>query len=122
MPTIEERVATLEGRMTPDIREEMSRGFSSMREDMGRLRGEFGQLRADFGQLRDEFGQLRADFGQLRDEFGQLRGELGHLRDEMTRRFERVDGRMDRQFTWLVGIQLTTMITVIGALATVLLR
>jgi hypothetical protein len=33
MPTLEERVATLEGRMTPDLREEMQRGFAETRQE-----------------------------------------------------------------------------------------
>ena len=71
MPTLEERIATLEGRMTPDLREEMQRGFAETRQGFARL-------------------------------------------DD---RFQRLDDRMQRQFTWIVGIQLTMMCTVIGALA-----
>jgi hypothetical protein len=33
-----------------------------------------------------------------------------------------LDDRMQRQFTWLVSIQLTTMVTVIGVLAAAFLR
>jgi hypothetical protein len=57
------------------------------------------------------------------------------LREEMLRGFERIEGRLDRfegrtdsrllaleqkvdrHFVWIVGIQLTTMLTIIGVLA-----
>jgi DNA-binding GntR family transcriptional regulator len=76
MPTLEERVATLEGRMTPDLRDEMQRGFAETRQAFARL-------------------------------------------DD---RFQRLDDRMHRQFTWLVGIQLTMMVTMIGVLAAAFFR
>jgi len=59
MPTLEERIAALEGRMAPDLREEMAR-----------------------------------------------------MRQDMTRGFERLDDRMQRQLVWLVSMQLMTMLTV----------
>ena len=93
MPTIEERVATLEGRMTPDLREEMHRGFA---------------------ETRQEFAAVRAE---MHSGFAELRDEMSRMRQEMTRGFERADDRMHRQFMWIVGIQLTTMITIIGVLA-----
>ena len=80
MPTLEERIATLEGRMTPDLREEMQRGFAETRQ------------------------------------------EFAVMRSEMARSFERVEDRMHRQFTWIVGIQLTMMVTMIGVLATAFFR
>ena len=87
MPTLEERIATLEGRMTPDLREEMQRGFTETRQ-------EFAMVRATMAQ----------GFERLDD------------------RFQRLDDRMQRQFTWVVSIQLTTMVTVIGVLAAAFLR
>ena len=41
---------------------------------------------------------------------------------DMTRGFERLDDRMQRQLVWLVGMQLTTMLTVIGVLAAAFFR
>ena len=80
MPTLEERVANLEGRMTPDLREEMQRGFDELRTEMAR----------GFERIDD--------------------------------RFQRLDDRMHQQFTWIVGIQLTMMVTMIGVLAAAFFR
>ena len=53
----------------------------------------------------------------------ELRGEMSGLRGETNRRFEAVDGRfavldqkIDRHFTWLVGIQVAVLVSVVGAL------
>ena len=87
MPTLEERLADLEGRMKPDLREEMVRGFERMREEMTR----------GFERTESRFERLES-------------------------RVDLVEDRMHRQFTWLVGIQLTTMLTVIGVLAAAYFR
>jgi len=87
MPTLEERIATLEGRMTPHLREEMQRGFAETRQGFATVRAE-----------------MACGFERLDD------------------RFDRLDDRMHRQFTWIVSIQLTTMVTVIGVLAGAFLR
>jgi hypothetical protein len=87
MPTLEERIATIEGRMTPDLREEMQRGFA-----------------------------------ETRQEFAMVRAEIARGFERLDDRFDRLDDRMQRQFTWLVSIQLTTMVTVIGVLAAAFLR
>jgi hypothetical protein len=62
--------------MTPDLREEMQRGFAETRQGFVRL-------------------------------------------DD---RFQSLDDRMQRQFTWIVGIQLTMMVTMIGVLAAAFFR
>lgn len=45
-----------------------------------------------------------------------LRRTIRELRDEMIRRFEQADQKIDRHFTWLVGIQLGTLVAIVGAL------
>jgi hypothetical protein len=98
MPTVDERIATLEGRMTPDLREEMQRGFA---------------------ETRQEFAAVRQE---MHHGFADIREEMARMRQDMARGFERSDDRMQRQFTWIVSIQLTTMLTVIGVLATAFFR
>jgi hypothetical protein len=87
MPTLEERVATMEGRMSPDLRGEMQRGFA-----------------------------------ETRQEFALVRAEIARGFERVDDRLQRLDDRMQRQVTWIVGIQLTTMVTVIGVLAAAFLR
>ena len=94
MPTLEERVADLEGRMKPDLREEMLRGFEGMRAEMAGMRAEMSRSSE---LLRDEM----------------TRG-FERMEDRSERRFAAADTRyltlgqkVDRHFVWVVGIQLT---------------
>ena len=43
-----------------------------------------------------------------------IRAEMRDLRSEMDRRFDRVDQKFDRQFTWLVGILIGVLMTLVG--------
>ena len=76
MPSLEERVACLEGRMEDHM-------------------GAFGDLRADIAEVR---------------------GEIGDLRKQMDRWFDALEQKLDRHFTWLVGIQVAVLVAVAGAL------
>lgn len=58
--------------------------------------------------------------GRLEDHtraVGDLGGEVRGLREEMGRRFDALDQKVDRHFTWLVGIQVAFFVAVVGALA-----
>jgi primosomal protein N'' len=94
MPTLEERVADLEAKMTPDLRDEMVRGFDRM---------------ADL-------------FRQMEKRFEQRFDEVDKRLDRLENRVERLDDKVDRHFLWVVGIQFTMMIVFIGALAAAYLR
>ena len=96
MPTLEERVAYLEGQVSEhshtliEIRD-------SIRQLEHRIDGRFAQVDTRFDQLERRF---EARF------------------DAHDRRFEVMDEKMARHFTWLVGIQVTTLIAIVGALLT----
>ncbi len=87
MPVVEERVAYIEGRI---------RSYPQM-----------------FSMLRNDTGDVKSEVMQVRNE---LRDDIGQLRSEMHQGFARMDDRMSRQFMWTVGIQVTTLLAVVGAL------
>jgi len=70
------------------FRDDVSRGFGTLREEFGTLREEFGTLRGEFGTLRGEFGTLRGEFGTLREEFEALRQEVRDTASETRRHFD----------------------------------
>jgi septal ring factor EnvC (AmiA/AmiB activator) len=105
MPTLDERVATLEGRMTPDLREEMQRGFAETRQEFSAVRAEFTAVRAE-----------------MHRGFAEVREEMARMRQDMTRGFERADDRMERQFRWIISIQLTAMVAILGVVAAAFFR
>ena len=82
-PTIEERVAHLEGKV-----EEHSRGFEDIRGLIGQVDGHLVALDQKVDGVRKELGS----------------------------RIDALDWKVSRQFTWLVGIQVALLLTVIGAL------
>jgi chromosome segregation ATPase len=90
MPSLDERVAYLEGRL----------------EDHS---DQFGAARNDMAGFRQEMAGLRHEMAGLRDEMTDLRDAMVNLRSD-------IHDKMQRQFTWIVGIQIGTLIAIIGAL------
>jgi hypothetical protein len=59
----------------------------------------------------------------LREAIRHLDQSLRHLDQKMDtrfdlvdRRFESMDDKMSRQFVWVVGVQVTTLVAIVGAL------
>jgi uncharacterized coiled-coil protein SlyX len=76
MPTIEERVAFIEGQMS-----EQSHALVDLREVIHHL---------------DQ--------------------SLRHLDQKVDARFQTLDDKISRQFVWVVGVQVTTLVAIVGAL------
>jgi hypothetical protein len=119
MPSLEERVAYIEGRFGDHVGaiHDLRSGLTESRNDS---RSGLADVRRDIGELRTD---LRNGLNDARGETAGVRTELGELRTEMNRRFEGVDarfvtldGKIDRHFTWLVGIQVAVLVAVVGAL------
>ncbi len=87
MPTIDERVAFLEGKV-----EEHSRGF-------GELRGMVAQLAQ---KVDRRFEAVDRRFEALEQRLDLKVGAL--------------DQKMSRQFVWIVGVQVAILLAVVGAL------
>ena len=87
MPTIEERVAYLEGQVSEHSH--------------------------TLVEIRDSIRELER---RLDNRFDQLDRRLETRDDVVDRRFEGLDDKINRQFTWLVGIQVTTLVAIVGAL------
>ena len=87
MPSLEERVAYLEGKF----------------EDYS---GALADLRSATGGVRDQVDRLDAS---LNERINQLDGTVRS-------QIHRLDEKIDRHFTWLVGIQVAVLVAVVGAL------
>jgi uncharacterized coiled-coil protein SlyX len=90
MPTLEERVAYLEGQVS-----DHSRGLTEVRDAVRHL-----ELRIDA-----RFEAVDRRFESIDRRF-----------DTVDRRFESLEGKMSSQFVWLVGIQVTVLVTLVAAL------
>ena len=89
MPTVEERLAHVEGRVEHHT-------------------GALGDVKSEIRDLRSEMRDLRTEMVGMRAE---LRGDIHRLED-----------KTDRHFRWLIGIQITGLLAVIGAMTAALYR
>jgi uncharacterized coiled-coil protein SlyX len=102
MPDLNERVTRLEERS-----DAQTRLMEHLRADISDLRNSVEVLRSD---LRESVEALRTE---LRTELSGFRADVRQDFAEVRRTIDRID----RRFTWLVGILVTGFIAVIGALA-----
>jgi len=90
MPTLEERVAYIEGQVS-----EQSHALVEVREAVRSLER---HMDARFEAVDHRFEAVDRRF------------------DTMDRRIDALDDKVSRQFVWLVGLQVTTLVAIVGAL------
>ena len=56
---------------------------------------------------------------RLEGRFDDVRDDVGSMREELRADIRHLDGRMSRQFMWLVGIMLTMFLTMMAMFNTV---
>jgi carbon monoxide dehydrogenase subunit G len=96
MPSVEERLAYLEGRVG-----DQTDAIVNIRTDIRGLRGEMSGLRGEMSGLRGEMSGLR----------GEMNGGFAAMRTEMDARFAGVDAKV----TWVIGIQVGMLLMIAGA-------
>ena len=107
-PTLEERVAYLEGKMG-----EQSQSFGEIRESIVHLDGRVDALGLRIDAL-DQKLDRRVD--ALDKRIDALDHKVDRFRAELADRIDSLDQKVSRHFTWLVGIQITVLLSVIAAL------
>ena len=85
----------------------------SIRQLERRVDARLDQLEGRFSQLEGRFAQLE---GRSDSRFDQLERRFDARFDVYDRRLEGLDEKVSRHFTWLVGIQVTALIAMVGAL------
>lgn len=130
MPTVDERLASLEARM--DALPELRNLITELRGDMNAQFADVrGNMNARFTDLRTEmnarFIELRADMSvrsaDVNTRFVDVNARLTDWREDMNRRFDEVSRRFaaldqkgDRHFHWMVSTQVALLLAVVGAL------
>jgi len=128
--TLEERVAYLEGKV-----EEQSRGVGELRDvafhvdqKVDRVREEIMSAHAatnaridaldhKVDRFREELGARIDAVDQKVDRFREeLASRIEALDQRLTGRMEVLDQKVSKQFIWLVGLQVTVLLAVLGAL------
>ncbi len=136
MPSPEERIAYLEGRV-----EEHTRGFEDLRTSLGRVDEHVLNVDRKVDAFREELGirievldrkvdTFREELGGRIDGLDRKVDRLGQelssrisvtdqkvdrFRDELAGRIDGLDRKMSRQFTWIVGIQVAVLLAVMGS-------
>ena len=114
MPTIDERLTSLEVRMdsTSDLRNVFDSRLTELRADLN-LR--FAQVNGRFAELRDDLN-LRSNDVTVR--FTEVNGQFA----EVNRRMSELEQKTDRHFAWLITTQVAVLLAVVGALVGALYR
>jgi chromosome segregation ATPase len=115
MGTVEERLASLEVRM--DRMDDLHTAVAGLRDDVNR---QFAEMRAD---MNGRLTELRTDMNRRFEQVDRRFEQVDRRFEQVDRRWEQTDGRflaleskIDRHFTWIVGIQMALMLAIIGAM------
>ncbi len=93
MPTLEERVAYLEGKL-----EEHSRAWEDVKDMIIHLEGRINAL--------DQKVDRRID---------ALDVKVERFREELSRRIDALDQKFSRYFLWIIGIQMSIFLAIIAS-------
>lgn len=112
MPTVEERLAYLEGRV-----EEHGRGMAGLGDAVIQFTHRMDGLDLKIGRFREELvGRIDAvdlKIDRFREE---LAGRIDAAEQKLAGRIDGLDQKLSRHFLWLVGMQVTVLLAVVGAL------
>ena len=101
MPTVEERLASLEARA--DAMADLRTAITDLRGDTNR---QFTELRGD----------MNRQFTEVRDDMNRRFDDVSRRFDDVNRRLASLDQKGDRHFTWMVSTQVALLLAVVGAL------
>lgn len=92
------------------------RGKSTVRVPHGQLESNMAELKGAYHQVDGRLGDLRAAFSDLRSDFSDLRSDFSDLRSETRDGFLRLDRKIDSRFLWMIGLNMTSWVTVMLAI------
>ena len=86
--------------------------MATLEERIAYLEGQVSEHSHTLVEIRDSIRQIERRFDAR---FDQLERRFEARFDVSDRRFEALDEKVARHFTWLVGIQVTTLVAMVGA-------
>jgi tetrahydromethanopterin S-methyltransferase subunit G len=96
----------------------MAAGFAQVDARFAQVDARFAQIDARFAQIDGRFAQIDGRFVQIDGRFAQIDARLIHLDDKLERRLGALDSKMTTQFSWLVGLFIGSVVTIIAAVLT----
>ena len=131
MPTVDQRLASLEARvdamsdvrnLIAELRADMNARFTEVNRQCAELREDMNRR---FSEVNERFTQIDQRFTQIDQRFVQIDQRFTLIDQRFTdanRRVGSLDAKIDRHFIWLMGMMVTGFITVIGALVGIVYR
>jgi hypothetical protein len=93
---------------------------STTEERLAFLEGWAGEHAHVTNDIRYSLNRLEARLSLFEDRvgrrFGVIEARLTALDEKLDRKIDSLDQKFDRKFTWLAGLQVTTLITIAAAL------
>ncbi|MDR7443092.1 MAG: hypothetical protein QN193_03405 [Armatimonadota bacterium] len=118
MPTLEERVAYLEGKV-----EELSGGYTQLRHDIHALDQKVDRFREELSARIDALDQKVDRFREeLSARIDALDQKVDRFREELAGEIRSLDQKFSRWFAWLTGILVTALLAQLGLLGAALFR
>ena len=112
LESLEERVAYLEGRV-----EEQSKLGGELRDMMFHLDQKVERIREELlAEIRAVDQKVERVREELSAEIRAVDQKVERTREELLTRFHGLEQRFSRYFTWLVGLQFATLLTIIAFL------
>lgn len=71
--------------------------------------------------VQERVAHVEGQVSELSQRLTTVEAAIHHLEQRMDARFETLDGKMSRQFMWLVGIQVTTLAAIMTTLAAIVI-
>ena len=65
--------------------------------------------------MLERVAYLEGQVNEQSQAFVALRESLGRFEQRVDARFDALDGKMSHQFLWMIGIQITILLAVLGA-------
>ena len=114
MATLEKRVAHLEGKVGEfvGVREALAQFEQRVDGRFETVDGRFEAIDRRFDAIDRRFETIDRRFEAIDRRFDAVDRRF----DAVDRRFDAVDDKLSRQFQWLVGLQITTLVAIVGAL------
>ena len=91
-------------------------------ERVAYLEGRLGDHTTAFDGLRGEFGVLRSQVDRMDAKIDRVDAKVDRVDAKIDRVFYELESRMTRQFVWVIGIQVTVLLAIVGTVLNSLYR
>ena len=116
--TVEERVTVAEQQVEENTRD--TEGLRGAVLELGRrMEQGFEAIDRRFEAIDRCFEAIEHRFEVMDQRFEAIEQRFDRMEQSVDKRLDRLDQQMSRQFFWVVGIQITTVLAMTGAIAAI---